>query len=129
MIYPTNHPPQSTIYPSQVVSSLQDINAAILVTKGADSLSPLMAVKTQTSALNFANTLAQTYSEQTVAFVGAKVGDLVEIQPATKSATVIYTGDVVTDGVVTVRLNNFSGSAVNPASMDYVIRLTPMTFN
>lgn len=116
------------IYPSQVQSSLPNLYKALLVTKGADSESPFMIARTQASTLDFGSTNAQTSSEKTVVFTGAKAGDLVQIQPATKTANVFYTGYVATDGIVTVRLNNYSSGSVNPASMSYVIRLTPMTF-
>lgn len=67
--------------------------------------------------LSFPNTLAQNYSDLTVAFVGAVEGDHVLVSmadPVLYPLTGIFTGFVSAPDQVTVRFNNYSGGAVDP---------------
>src|SRR4051812_7896549 len=113
------------IYPSQVQSSTSDIWKGLINASGVGQYAPFLAAKTQVSTLDFANTLAQTSSEKTVTFTGAKVGDLVQVTATTNTANITYTGYVSAADTVKVRLNNYSASAVDPASQDFTIRLIP----
>lgn len=73
---------------------------------------------TATAALNFPNTAAQTSSDLTIAVAGAADGDAVVlgVPIAALNADSCYTAFVSAAGVVTVRFNNYSAAAIDPAS-------------
>jgi hypothetical protein len=73
---------------------------------------------TGSAALDFPNTLAQTSSDLTIAVTGAAVGDVVSlgIPSAAVNANSEYTARVSAANTVTVRFNNYSIAAINPAS-------------
>lgn len=73
---------------------------------------------TATAALDFPNTNAQTSSDLTIALAGAADGDVVVlgVPIAALNADSCYTAFVSAAGVVTVRFNNYSAAAINPAS-------------
>jgi len=113
------------IYAPQVTTPLSSNWKGLIHAKGGDTLSPFVAVKTVSAALNFANTLPQTSSVLTVSEPSATTKDLVEIIPAVKTANIFFDGYVAVDGVITVRLNNYSASSVNLPSASYTIKLMP----
>lgn len=69
------------------------------------------------ATLDFANTLAQTCSELTIAVTGATIGDSVLVGPPNGlEANLSVTGYVSATDVVTVRVCNPTVGAINPAS-------------
>ena len=73
---------------------------------------------TATAALNFPNTLTSTSSDLTIALVGAVDGDAVilGVPIASLNANSCYTAFVSAADTVTVRFNNYSLGAIDPAS-------------
>jgi hypothetical protein len=80
---------------------------------------------TATSALNFGNTAAQTSADLTIALTGAADGDVVllGVPIAALNADSCYTAFVSAANVVTVRFNNYSAGAINPASGTFRISI------
>lgn len=76
-----------------------------------------------TAVLNFPNTLAQTSSDLTVAVVGAKLGDAVAlgVPNAAVNANSSYSAWVSAADQVTVRFNNYSAAAIDPASATFKV--------
>lgn len=82
-----------------------------------DSLHRLKSAPTGTATLDFPSTAAQTSSELTITATGATVGDCVILGvPATANANTCYTARVSAADTVTVKFNNYSSAAVDPAS-------------
>lgn len=73
---------------------------------------------TATAALDFPSTAAQTSSDLTIAVTGAALGDVVTlgIPFASVNANSGYEAFVSAAGTVTVRFNNYSAAAIDPAS-------------
>jgi len=82
-----------------------------------------MGVGGAAAVLNFPNTLAQTSSDLTIALPGAVVGDMVMlgVQVAAIAANSSYTAWVSAANVVTVRFNNYSAAAINPAGAQFSV--------
>jgi len=77
-----------------------------------------------TATLDFANTNAQTSSELTITVNGASVGDGVMLgEPATVNANSCFTARVSAANTVTVKFNNYSSGAIDPASATYGVTL------
>lgn len=78
------------------------------------------------ATLNFPNMAAQTSSDLTVTVKGAAIGDGVMLGPPVASvvANSCYTAWVSAADEVTVRFNNYSAGALNPASGDFVVMVT-----
>jgi hypothetical protein len=75
---------------------------------------------TALATLDFGSTAAQQSSDLTVAVTGAAVGDTVVVTPpAAPNVNTSFTGFVSAADVVTVRFNNYSAAAVDPASGAY----------
>lgn len=75
-----------------------------------------------TATLDFGNTSAQSSADLTIAVTGAVVGDPVAVAaPAAPDANTCFTAWVSAPDVVTVRFNNYSSGAVNPASGSYTV--------
>lgn len=70
------------------------------------------------ATLNFGNTAAQTSADLTIAVPGAADGDPVFVSPPNGSvnANSCFTAWVSAAGVVSVRFNNYSAGAIDPAS-------------
>ncbi len=83
----------------------------------------LMKCVKATATLDFGSTAAQTSSSLTAAVPGAVAGDNVVVCLAVGSFIVggILTGFVSAPDVVTVTLNNFSASPIDPASLSFNI--------
>lgn len=80
------------------------------------------------ATLDFPNTLAQTSQDLTITVNGAALGDPVFVGPPNGSvnANTCFTAWVSAANVVTVRHNNYSAVAVDPASGVY--RVVVMRF-
>lgn len=77
-------------------------------------------ILTATATLDFPSTAAQTSSDLTIAVAGAAVGDAVFLGlPAAPDANGCFTAWVSAAGVVSVRFNNYSAGAIDPASATY----------
>lgn len=78
---------------------------------------PIRRVISASAALDFPNTLAQTSSDLTIAMTGAALGDAVMlgVPNAAVGANSAFTAWVSAADVVTVRFNNYSALAINPA--------------
>lgn len=78
------------------------------------------AVYSASATLDFPNTAAQQSSDLTIAVTGASVGDPVFLAtPAAPDANSCFTTWVSASGQVTVRFNNYSAGAIDPASGTY----------
>lgn len=81
---------------------------------------------TATAALNFPNTLTLTSSDLTIALTGAADGDVVSlgVPIAAQNANSCYTAFVSAANTVTVRFNNYSALAIDPASGTFRVSIT-----
>lgn len=99
---------------------------------------PILGTDTETyrflvpvsAVLNFGNTLAQTSTDLNVTVTGAQLGDavLLGVPNAAVNANSNYSAWVSAANTVTVRFNNYSAAAIDPASATFkvsVIRLLP----
>lgn len=74
------------------------------------------------AALDFPNILAQTSAELTIAVLGALPGDVVQLgNSAAIVANLAVTAMVNVADTVTVRMNNYSAGALDPASATYTV--------
>ncbi len=81
---------------------------------------PMLKVLSTTATLDFGSTLAQTSADLTVPLSGAVVGNVVSLgPPATVAANTCFTAWVSAPDTVTVRHNNYSALAVDPASATF----------
>jgi hypothetical protein len=81
---------------------------------------PITRHLSATATLDFPSTAPQSSSELTISLTGATVGDAVFLGlPATAIANSCFTARVTAADVVTVRFNNYSAAAVDPASATY----------
>lgn len=88
---------------------------------------PITKVLSATATLDFPSTAAQTSSDLTVSVTGAAAGDAVTVTPpGTVDANACFTGRVSAADTVSVRFNNYSAGAIDPASGLY--RVTVMKF-
>ncbi|MEP6746708.1 MAG: hypothetical protein ABJB86_03220 [Bacteroidota bacterium] len=73
---------------------------------------------TATSTLNFISTAAFGTNTLTIAVAGAADGDVVQVGPpnAASSTGGCYTAYVSAAGIVTIRFNNYTNAAIDPAS-------------
>jgi len=80
---------------------------------------------TITATLNFGNTLAQTSGDLTITVTGAAVGDsvILDVPNGATVADSCYTAFVSAANTVTVRFNNYSAGAINPAAADFTVRV------
>ena len=79
-------------------------------------------VLSATATLDFPSTAAQTSSELTIAVPGAAVGmPAVVASPAATPANSICKARVTAADTVTVRFNNYSSGAIDPASASYTV--------
>jgi len=81
---------------------------------GTDYVRPLSASAT----LDFPSTAAQSSSEMTITVTGASDGDVVSVgvPNASSNANSCFTARVSATDTVTVKFNNYSSAAINPAS-------------
>lgn len=98
---------------------------ALLYSIGAKKTVPYVAGRRVTATLDFANTNAQTSSEKTIACPGANIGDMVIVGSTVNPANSCWTGLVATADIVTVRFNNYSSGAINPASGTFLVTVIP----
>jgi len=84
-----------------------------------------VSMLTATANLDFPNTAAQTSSDLTIALAGAAINDMavVGLDPAGFDANSCYTAFVDAPGSVTVRFNNYSAAAINPAARDFTVSI------
>ncbi len=80
-----------------------------------------------TSTLNFPSTTAQSSSDLTISLTGAALGDVVILGTPNGSvnANTSFTAWVSTVNTVTVRFNNYSSGAVDPAAGDFKVTILP----
>jgi hypothetical protein len=77
-------------------------------------------ILTASATLDFPNTAAQQSSDLTIAVTGAAVGNPVFLAiPAAPDANACFTAWVSAADVVSVRFNNYSAGAIDPASGTY----------
>jgi hypothetical protein len=81
---------------------------------------------TGSATLNFGSTAAQTSSDLTITVTGAADGDVVSlgVPNASVNANTNYTAWVSAANTVTVRFNNYSSAAVDPASGTFKVFVT-----
>lgn len=75
------------------------------------------------AALNFGNTAAQTSADLTITITGAADGDhvILGVPNAAVNANTCYTAWVSAANTVTVRFNNYSAGAIDPASATFKV--------
>lgn len=88
------------------------IDANNRIVKRATSVNQL----TGSATLDFANTPSQQSSDLTISVTGAAIGDPVTIGYNPTNNDVSFTSFVSSANFVTVRFNNYSGSAVDPSA-------------
>lgn len=88
------------------------------ITIGGSSGSQVKLVKSATATLDFPSTAAQTSQDLTITVTGAAVGDtvMIGVPNGSVNANTSYTGWVSAADTVTIRHNNYSAAAVDPAS-------------
>ncbi|NDC42689.1 MAG: hypothetical protein EBZ77_14275 [Chitinophagia bacterium] len=81
---------------------------------------------TGSATLDFGSTAAQTSSDLTITVTGAADGDVVSlgVPNASVNANTDYTAWVSSANTVTVRFNNYSSAAVDPASGTFKVFVT-----
>jgi len=90
----------------------------------SDTVAALGAILSGTATLDFPNTLTQTSSDLTITVAGAVVGNAVSLgTPAAPNANSSYTAFVSAADTVTVRFNNYSAGAINPASGSFTVKV------
>jgi len=77
------------------------------------------------AVLNFGSTAAQSSSDLTITVTGAADGDVVSVgvPNAAVNANTSYTAWVSASNTVTIRLNNYSSSSVDPASGTFNVKV------
>jgi len=78
---------------------------------------------TATATLDFPLTAPATSSDLTITVTGAVLGDVVAVGTPAPAANTFYTGFVSATNTVTVRYNNYSAVAVNPASDTFKVKV------
>jgi hypothetical protein len=76
---------------------------------------------TGSGTLDFPNTLAQTSSDMTITVTGAAVGDIVILGTPVQGANSTFTAFVSATNTVSVRMNNYSALAIDPASAAFKV--------
>jgi hypothetical protein len=76
---------------------------------------------TGSGTLDFPNTLAQTSSDLTITVTGAAVGDIVMLGTPVQAANSTFTAFVSATNTVSVRMNNYSALAIDPASAAFKV--------
>lgn len=112
----------STLMTTPEVGAIEtsSVNGALYYTPTTSNRYQIGTVLTATAALNFTNTLAQTSSELTITVTGAAVNDAVAIgEPATVNANSSFSARVTAANTVTVKFNNYSALAIDPASATF----------
>ncbi|MBK7691525.1 MAG: hypothetical protein IPJ31_10530 [Bacteroidetes bacterium] len=80
---------------------------------------------TASTTLDFPSTAAQTSRNLTITVTGAELNDFVTLgSPNQADANVCYTAYVSAANTVTVRFNNYSSGAVDPASATFKVLVT-----
>lgn len=79
---------------------------------------------TGSATLDFPSTAAGTSSDLTIAVAGAAVGNPVSVSAPVNAANSSYSAFVSSAGVVTVRFNNYSAGAIDPASGTYKVTVS-----
>jgi hypothetical protein len=90
--------------------------------------SAIKMVKSATATLDFGSTAAQSSSELTITLTGALDGDDIIVSPpnGSSNANTCFTARVSAADTVTVKFNNYSAGAVDPASGTF--RVTDVQF-
>lgn len=100
------------------------IGPAALVDNGSKlQVDGHVSMRSATANLDFPITAAQTSSDLTIALPLAVVGDMVAlgVPPGSADPDTCYTAFVDAAGSVTVRFNNYSAAAVDPAAGDFTV--------
>jgi hypothetical protein len=82
-------------------------------------------IKTGSATLDFGNTSAQNSADLTITVTGAASGDVVSlgVPNASVNANTCFTAWVSATDTVTVRFNNYSSGAIDPASGTFKIKV------
>ncbi len=101
-------------------------NASVAGTLSIGGGIAIAKVLSATAILDFPNTAAQTSADLTITVTGAALGDVVSLGVPHISvvANSSYTAWVSASNRVTVRLNNYSGGAIDPASGTFRAQVT-----
>lgn len=118
--------PNATSAILEFVSAPGDVPAGTVLPTGSTvspSGAPGISSLTASATLNFGNTAAQNSSDLTIGVTGAEDGDPVAlgVPIAALNANSSYSAFVSAPDTVTVRFNNYSAGAINPASGDFKV--------
>jgi hypothetical protein len=112
----------ATNLPAQSVANAALQNALVATTsfKVTSSGAACLRLLTATASLNFGNLVAQSKLDLTITVTGAVVGDAVFLGlPTATTAGIIHEAYVSAADTVTVRANNFTSGAIDPAAMTF----------
>lgn len=113
--------------PSGSTSGTQRMSVETTGVKVGSSGSIFSSILSASATLDFGNTTTNNSTDLTITVTGAAVGDPVFLGlPAAPDANTCFTAWVSATNTVTVRFNNYSAGAVNPASGSY--RVAVMKF-
>lgn len=113
--------PNATSAILQFVSAPGDVPGGTILTTGSTvspSGAPGLSSLTGSATLNFGNTAAQSSADLTITVTGAEDGDpvVLGVPIAALNANSSYSAFVSAADTITVRFNNYSSGAINPAS-------------
>lgn len=89
----------------------------------------LNGILTAVATLDFPNTAAQTSADLTISVPGAVLGDIVAVgvPNASVNANSCFTAWVSAANTCTIRFNNYSAGAINPASGSFRVSVLKFT--
>lgn len=100
-------------------------NRLVQTSSAGDISATTLTILTGSATLDFTSTAAQTSSELTITVTGAVVNDVVSVgPPAAPNANSSFSAYVSATNTVTVRFNNYSSGAIDPASATYKVTVT-----
>jgi len=104
-----------TISTAQTITGQKTFSGGIVIGSGGTAITKVLSA---TAVLDFPNTLTLTSSDLAIALTGAVLGDtvLLGVPNGSVNANSAFTAWVDSAGSVTVRFNNYSALAINPAS-------------
>jgi hypothetical protein len=116
---------QGTVMTTPEAGAVEFDGTNYFVTSGSTRYT-LAKTLTATSTLNFGSTSAQNSSDLTITVTGAADGDAVSlgVPNAAINANSSYAAWVSASNTITVRFNNYSSGAIDPASATFRVTVT-----
>lgn len=102
-----------------------DADSSLYYHNGTKWMRATRETLTASATLDFPSTSAQTSRNLTITVTGAELNDFVTLgSPNQSDANMCYTSYVSASNTVTVRFNNYSSGAVDPASATFKVLVT-----